>query len=89
MKHELIGDKFVEVLKDWLSCEKIESIKILNARETTTLNCASHYFCDANEAMIEAFYFFNEDLPDDEGGYSQFILWNNAWSYAKKKHLTA
>lgn len=89
MKHELIGDKFVEVLTNWLSPQNIECIKIQNAENPSTLNCASHNFCDANEAMIEAFEFFGEDLPNDEGEYAQFILWDRAWEYAKQKYLTA
>jgi hypothetical protein len=91
MKHELIGDKFAEVLKDWLQSEKFEEVRKRNAEdpELGIYSCASHDFCDANMAMIEAFESFGEELPDDDGDQAQFDLWNKAWSYAKNTHLTA
>ena len=89
MKHEVIGNRFAEILNSWLTPEQWEAVKAENSKDTTTLNCASHNFCDANMAMVEAFEFFQEELPDDDGDLAQFDLWNNAWSYAKNKYLTA
>lgn len=89
MKHEVIGNRFALILNSWLTPEQLEAVKSENAKDTTTLNCASHNFCDANMAMVEAFEFFQEELPDDDGDQAQFDLWNKAWDYAKKTHLTA
>lgn len=89
MKHEVIGNRFALILNSWLTPEQLESVKSENAKNKTTLNCASHNFCDANMAMVEAFEFFQEALPDDDGDQAQFDLWNKSWDYAKKTHLTA
>ena len=73
-----IARKFCEILNDWLEPEEIAEINKRNTLDGNVNVCHSHDFCDANEAMIEAFEFFDLDPIDD------IPLCNTAWDLAKE-----
>lgn len=91
-----LAKAFAAILKEWASPEEWTTMRRANAAETDPTICASHDFCDANEAMAEAFTKLGLTAPGDEGcedGSPAFEetcgLWNAAWALAKKEDLTA
>lgn len=84
-----VADAFAAVLKDWLTPAEWEEMRERNAAETSPLVCHSHDHCDANMAMdaairdLTGITEINVEDPDINS------LWNDAWTLAKAKHLTA
>ena len=86
-----IGDAFVAVLNEWLTSNEMTLVRERNALEPIPGICHSHDFCDANEAMLQAFY-KTVGSPFDDGGHvteEAITLWNAAWDYAMRQHLTS
>jgi hypothetical protein len=89
-----LAGAFTDVLQDWLSPPELEAMRVANRRFRGTSTCASHDYCDANMAMLDAFQstFGAEpriaDQPDGGQG-PDIALWNAAWSLASKVWLTA
>lgn len=87
---QALGDEFVTLLSHWLSDYEIGEIQRLNATPAyaNTGSCASHNFCDSNEALLFAFEVLAEcelDLEIQE----HLDLCNAAWDYARTTYLTA
>jgi len=85
---ETIASEFVNVLHDWLTAYEMDLIRNYNATPAYSASCASHNFCDANMAMLEAF----EAITDCEfnlDNQAHIDLFNAAWDHAKINHLTA
>lgn len=72
---------------------ELAEIKRRNAsREYPEGICATHDFADANMIMDEAFTeATGRSIVPDEGEISEAdsALWNEAWTIAKRDHLTA
>ena len=85
---QAIGDEFVTLLSHWLSDYEIGEIQRLNATPAYAACCASHDFCDANEALLFAFEVIAECELDLEI-QAHLDLCNAAWEYARTKYLTA
>lgn len=93
-----LAAEFCKVLREWLSAEEMAEVVKRNQAEEDKNICASHDFCDANEAMDEAFKRLTgasacETRTDtNEGDCKQascmtdetLDLWNGAWSLAKQ-----
>jgi hypothetical protein len=92
-KAAALAKAFVAVLKEWLSPEDFADMRVRNVGSDDR-TCASHDFCDANIAMLEAFEATMDAEPkflegtDAEGNFkaeqdAEMALWNLAWSLAK------
>ena len=86
VKVELLAREFAHVLDDWLTPEQMRTVVGHAALGTKT--CASHDFCDANMAMLEAYLTLEEcdELEEVPDLTDVTDLFNAAWSYAKR-HL--
>lgn len=51
---KLIADAFCRILNDWLTPAQIAEINRRNATPNYVDCCATHDFCDPNQAMIDA-----------------------------------
>lgn len=83
MKHHKVDSttlarQFCEVIKSWLTDEQLNEVNRLNKTEDYYSACASHNFCDANQAMIEAMESLG--LPWQ---YDYASLVNSAWDIAR------
>lgn len=97
LQAQRLGDAFADVLREWLTADEFAEMRALNATsdfQGDNAPCASHNYCDANMAMDAAFPIALDrecDLHTDEAGNESpdFALFNAAWDYAKRTHLTA
>ncbi len=85
---QALGDEFVNVLGDWLTDYEIGEIQRRNATPDYAACCASHDFCDANEALAFAFEVLAECELDLEI-QAHLDLCNAALGYARSTYLTA
>jgi hypothetical protein len=89
---ERLARAFRDVLSTWLTHAQWLEMQRRNV-SNGFLICASHDFCDANEAMAMAFLqtMGRDILPDDakEMAEADMALWNAAWDIAKRRYLTA
>ena len=87
-----LAERFAGVLKAWLSPDEWREMCRLNATDEYSDVCASQDFCDANEAMLEAFHALGVSnrrvLDNIDRGERINLLWNEAWDIAKQKYLT-
>jgi len=95
---EQLAGAFFATLTVWLSPAEFRRMRIKNrahADAGRTGVCASHDFCDANEAMAEAFQrVLHRDcvLPSDGNDQQcaeDMRAWNAAWDHARAAYLTA
>jgi len=86
-KSRTIATEFCKVLREWLTPEQMR--EVVKRNETYGADvCATHDFCDANMAMLEAFTTAGErTILDCEDGTPEFedatALWNRVWDMAK------
>lgn len=89
-----LAEAFSAILKAWLSPEEMALVRARNSENPGDESCASHDFCDANEAMLAAFRQVMAREPlwpfDVEAGRATEAeseadqhLMNEAWSVAK------
>lgn len=81
---ETLASEFVIVIREWLTPEQCREIDRLNAESLAaddTAVCHSHDFCDANQAMIDAFGRFNVELDLQDDAHSKLV--DDAWAAAK------
>jgi hypothetical protein len=75
-----IAQRFVGILRDWLTADEWAAMVAANRAETDPRVCHSHDYCDANEAMFEA---CGADLGEiDPSDEAQAAIWNAAWERA-------
>lgn len=95
IRPHLLAQAFAEKLGEALThAQWLEMEKRNRSEEYVRLNmCASHDFCDANEVMLEAFVAVldrePEFLTDDNPSETDSDLWNEAWTLARTRYLTA
>ena len=79
---EQLAKEFSKVLSEWLTADQMREVIARNAVEPNDQICASHDFCDANMAMLEAFERcgLGEADPSDDATLN---LWNRVWDLAK------
>jgi hypothetical protein len=79
---------FADIVQRWTTPEEFARIRELNAGPYKNDDCcATHDVFDANEAMAEAFE-LHTGFAIDADEEDQCKLWNEAWSIAKKDHLS-
>jgi hypothetical protein len=73
--------QFAECLRECLDEDEMRHVVALNRSEKVKGVCHSHDFCDANEAMAEAFSMCGRspNMIDE----ATRLLWNAAWEKAK------
>ena len=82
----LLALTFSSILKNWLSKAEMKEVIELNKSETDEGVCHSHDFCDANEAMDEAFtQVLGREL--DLQNEDDKTIWNTAWNTAMEKEF--
>lgn len=86
-----IASTFSNVLREWLTPIQIAKVITRNLREHDDMVCHSHDFCDANEAMNEAFkrvlgrgmYLIDASATQEQKD-DDTDLWGEAWGIAKQ-----
>lgn len=88
-----VANKFTTLLREELGAETFGEVRRRNRADADLAVCHSHDFCDANMLMHDAIVtviskrrdyagqpLYEADLHDD--------LWNDAWSLARRQHLS-
>lgn len=75
--------EFSKVLNQWLTSEQLAEINRLNKTpEYQDGSCATHNYCDANQAMIDAFATLYNRQPDVQCDRDNSLI-DGAWSLAR------
>lgn len=80
---EQLSAEFCRILNEWLNQSEIEEIIRRNALPEYANCCASHDYCDANQAMVDALEEFGLEFHPDEC----IELVNAAWDLAKERQF--
>ncbi len=86
---EQVAREFATILRGWATDEQWQTMRIANSRYAAAGDhgiCASHDFCDANEAMAQAFITVigrDADIMSDADN----DIWDAAWDSAKVQFL--
>lgn len=74
-----LAKKFSSILREWLTEEEM---RLVNQKNSDRLDgsCASHDYCDANMAMVEAFAAMSGESISNEN----IDLVNDAWHLARR-----
>ncbi len=78
-----IADAFCRILNDWLTSAQIAEVNRRNAMPKYEGCCATHDFCDPNQAMIDAGALFG--IQFDIRFNEDVDLINAAWELAKSR----
>ena len=81
---EQVARKFSSILKRWLTKKQMRQVIRTNSKPENAPFCATHEFCDANMAMIEAVHKLTGKQPDIHCDATN-LLWTEAWAMAKRK----
>jgi len=73
--------EFCKVLRSWLTDADFHAIIQANKESDPSL-CATHEYCDPNQAMLDAMAKFGMDLDIESEKQGELI--DKAWSIAKK-----
>ena len=73
--------EFSRILNNWLTKQDIESINEANKKDPNF--CASHDYCDPNEAMLEAYENISGSTPVGFLATALLSLFREAWAIAK------
>lgn len=80
--------QFSNILKEWLTIAKLTEVNERNKQYKTNNAdcCATHEFCDPNQAMIDAFTQLTGREIDVQSD-SDLSLTNKAWAMAKESNF--
>lgn len=86
-KNELAA-KFSQILREWLTTEELAEVNARNQADEYKSGgvCATHDFCDPNQAMLDAmesFGIFYEGCDQT----TEYLI-NNAWRIAKASRFS-
>ena len=81
---EPLSEEFCRIMNEWLDPSEIREINRRNALPEYTGCCASHDFCDPNQAMADALETFGVELHPD-----LCKLINEAWHRAREWQFAA
>lgn len=84
---EALAAEFSRVLREWLSEQQMRAVIQRNATAEYAGCCASHDFCDANMAMLEACANLTGKTEHDFGDEALQSVVNRAWDLAKAKEF--
>jgi len=78
-----LAKEFSKILKGWLTKEELNEINYKNENNPEYQDgvCATHDYCDPNEAMLQAFKKVNRrefDFSSDKDSAEINIAWNKA-----------
>lgn len=77
----ILSHEFSRIINEWLTTEEIIEINKRNATPEYANSCATHEFCDPNEAMLMAFSkVYGKEFTLTKGNMK---LWNSAWDLSK------
>lgn len=76
--------EFCRILSKWLEPSEIREINRRNAQPEYAGCCASHDFCDPNQAMIDALEAFGLEFHPE-----LFDLVDTAWDLANERQFAA
>lgn len=85
---EELARTFSAIIRKWLSQAELLNVIYLNGTAEYANCCATHNYCDPNQAMIDAleqFGVYGFDANDEE----LTALINEAWSLARKRNFNA
>lgn len=84
-----VARAFADVLRQWLTPDEWAEMHRRNATYQSTGACASHDFCDANMAMLEAFKACGVPFETDANGPTPATArtWSRAWNIAARDYL--
>ena len=77
-----LSTEFARIIRSWHTAEQLAAIDAENKAHPE--DCASHNYCDANEAMLEAFPNVM-GREHDAASQSDTDAINTAWDAAKKR----
>lgn len=77
-----LSSEFSRILREWLSPDELAEINQRNSTSEYSGCCASHDFCDPNQAMVEALEMFGLDFHPRLCG-----LVNEAWGIASRSRF--
>lgn len=93
----LIAREFTKVLRSWLSREEMDTVVSRNkTKKYQDGSCATHDFCDSNQAMLDAFekimgrevVFHDDEIPGSEKQEEEdSALMDAAWNMAREKEF--
>lgn len=90
----IVARAFCEILLKWIGRDKLALVIARNQTPDYDGACASHDFCDANEAMDAAFKMVAGYCTGDTGGegigcMSEAVqaVWTEAWELAQKSNF--
>ena len=82
----LLSAKFTEILNQWLTKKQLNEIRKRNKQPDYENCCATHDFCDPNQAMIDAWVTVFGKEPDLRKDRVMTIM-NKAWDLSKEKEF--
>lgn len=82
----LLSAKFTEILNQWLTKKELNEIRKRNKQPDYETCCATHDFCDPNEAMAEAWVTVFGKEGDWRKDRTMNII-NKAWVMSKQKEF--
>lgn len=87
---ERLASEFSRVLRSWLTPAEMAEVNKRNAADGSD-NCASHDFCDANQALLDACDALNFNVWDERDEHFSDVaqdLFDKAWTIAKANGFT-
>ena len=84
---EKIAKSFSMILKLWLGTATVREIARLNATASYAKACATHDFCDPNEAMLRAFEINSVTHPAESEDRPNLDIWDAAWEIARQNQF--
>jgi phosphopantetheinyl transferase (holo-ACP synthase) len=91
---EKLSNEFSRIINEWLTADEIKAINKANAEDKE--HCATHQYCDPNEAMLQAFetvigrefVFFDAEIPNTESQQvKDDLLITIAWNLSRKNNF--
>lgn len=76
-----IAREFSSTIREWLTPEEMSEVLRKQREEPREGVCYTHDYCDANEAMYDAFQSVMRK-PIDYDDEEEVALWNEAWAHA-------
>ncbi len=85
---QALSKEFSGILREWLTAEALAEIVELNKTYAIEGHgaCATHEYCDPNQAMIDAFTLLFHREPEAQGENDNDLM-NKAWNLSKSQEF--